>query len=100
MINADADYFLLVQETFIDNHSLLSYLWRGNYYATSGLGNSKGCITLMSSHINVIEAKEFDNRAHILVCQKSNSNSASYIVANIYAPCPNTQEKILFFVKH
>ena len=32
-----------------------------------------------------------------MVCQKSGDQKISYIVANIYAPCRNNQEKIVFF---
>ena len=52
---------------------------------------------MLSSHINVVESRNLGNRAHILACQKVNETKVSLIVANIYAPCPNTNEKLEFF---
>ena len=52
---------------------------------------------MLSSHINIIEAKEFGHRGHVLVVQKKGDTNVSYIVANIYAPNQNNDEKITFF---
>ena len=52
---------------------------------------------LLSSHINVIDSKNFDNRAHVLVGQKSGENQVAYIVANVYAPNANNSAKVDFF---
>ena len=82
------DYFCL-QETFIETPGKLPYLWRGNFHLTPGRGNSQGCLTLLSGHLNKIEAKDVGNRAH--------GTSTSYIVVNIYAPNPNNEEKNEFF---
>lgn len=93
----DKDNFFFFQETFITNAGLIPFLWRGNYHLTPGTGNSCGCLTLMSSHINVVTVRDIGSRAHVIVCQKPGENRTSYIVANIYAPCPNTREKLEFF---
>ena len=93
----DLDHFFLFQETFIAKANKIPYLWRGNYHLTPGSGNGSGCISLFSSHINVVHQVDFGMRGHVLVCQKSGEQRVFAIVANIYAPCPNNQEKIVFF---
>ena len=93
----DKDQFFFFQETFVTKPNKIPYLWRGNLHFTPGSGNGSGCITLLSSHINLIETVDFGMRGHIIVCQKSGDSKASYIAANIYAPCPNNQEKVTFF---
>ena len=89
----------MFQETYIPQPGLIPYLWRGNYHLTPGEGNSCGCLTLLSSHINIIENKDLGNRAHVLACQKSGEPNVGLVLANIYAPNPNTNEKIDFFEK-
>ena len=91
----DAIFFL--QETYIDEPGKIPYLWRGNFHLTPGIGHSQGCVTLLSNHIQVIECRNILNRAHVLVCQNIGDNKPTYILANLYAPCPNVQEKIDFF---
>ena len=91
------DFVACLQETYLDKEGRLPYLWRGNYHLTPGAGNSCGCVTLVSPHINIIGKKNIGNRAHVLACQKVGANGTSYIVANIYAPCPNSNEKAEFF---
>ena len=93
----DTDFIACLQETYLENQGRLPYLWRGNFHLTEGLGNRLGCITLLSSHLNIIHSKNFENRAHLLVCQKSNELKPSYIVINLYAPNPNNEEKIAFY---
>ena len=93
------DCFYLLQETYIDAVGKIPYIWRGNFYLTPGEGHSGGCLTLMSSHISVIASREIEKRAHVLVCQKKGENKVSYIIVNVYAPNPNTNEKITFFEK-
>ena len=87
----------MFQETYLDKPGKIPFKWRGNYFLTPGEGHSGGCLTLMSSHINVVASREIAKRAHVLACQKSGENLVSYIVANVYAPNPNTNEKIEFF---
>jgi len=86
-----------LQETYIESKSLVNLLWRGNCHITSGNGHSHGCITLLSSNLNVIAVREISDRAHVLVLQNSADAKPSYILANIYAPNPNTREKIEFY---
>ena len=91
------DFFCLLQETYIMQPLNIPYLWRGNFHLTEGTGHSCGCVTLMSSHISCVEARNLGERGHILVCQKAGDNKISYIIANIYAPNPNNSDKIDFF---
>ena len=95
----DSDKIVFLQETFLEEPGKIPYLWRGNFHLTPGLGNSSGCITLLSSHLNVVSYDNVENRAHILACQKSNENEVAYIVANVYAPNANNQSKVDFFEK-
>ena len=91
------DSIFCFQETFIEKPGLLPFLWRGNFFLTPGRGNGAGCLTLLSSHINIIASRNIEDRAHVLVCQKTDDPKASYIIANVYAPNPNNGEKIEFF---
>ena len=93
------DSFYLLQETYIENPGKIPYIWRGNFYLTPGEGHSGGCLTLMSSHLSVVCSREIEKRAHVLACQRKGGNSISYIVVNVYAPNPNSREKIEFFEK-
>ena len=95
-ISKKSDSIIMLQETFIEEPGLIEFLWRGNFHLTPGLGNSTGCITLTSSHINIIASKNIGSRAHVLVLQKISDNNPSMIVANIYGPNLN-REKIPFF---
>ena len=96
-IKRDIDYVFCLQETYITKPYKIPFLWRGNYHLTPGEGNSCGCLTLLSNHMNIIAERTVGNRAHILVCQKSGETTSSYIIANIYAPNPNNSEKVEFF---
>ena len=91
------DNIVCLQETYITGEGKLPYIWRGNMHLTPGTGNSCGCITLTSPHLNIIHAVNLENRAHVLVCQRTGDLSPTYVVANIYAPNPNNREKISFF---
>ena len=93
----DKDSIYAFQETYIPQPGKIPYLWRGNFHLTPGEGNSSGCLTLMSPHISIVESKDLETRAHVLVCQKSGELVPNIIFANIYAPNPNTNEKIDFF---
>ena len=90
---------MCLQETYLEKPGLLQYLWRGNFFLTEGDGRSCGCITLLSSHINIIASTNFDNRAHDLVCQRASDTSASFIVANLYAPNQHLRSKTEFFAR-
>ena len=95
--SVNQDSFFGFQETYIEQEGKIPFLWRGNFHLTNGNGHSCGCLTLLSSHINVVHSVEFSDRGHLLVCQKVGDHQISYIIVNIYAPCPNTQGKIAFF---
>ena len=90
---------MCLQETYLESEGKIPYLWRGNFHLTPGNGHSCGCLTLVSSHINIIGAQNVESRANVLACQKVGENGTSFIIANIYAPCPNTNEKIDFYEK-
>ena len=96
-LGKDYDAVIALQETNVLKAGILPYVWRGNYSLTAGTGNSKGCITLLSSHINVVECCEIEERGHVLACQRSDSNGVNYVVANIYAPNSHNNLKIDFF---
>ena len=95
----EMDFIACLQETYITTSNLLSYLWRGNLYLTPGNGNSCGCITFLSSHLNVIASRNIEDRAHVIVCQRTGEMKAAYVIANIYAPNPNVNSKVEFFEK-
>ena len=85
------------QETYLENPGRIPFLWRGNFYLTPGLGNSLGCLTLLDSHVNIIQGRSVEDRSHVLACQKIGDPGCSFILANAYAPNANNQEKIRFF---
>ena len=93
----DVDFIAGIQESYIDRPGIIPYLWRGNYFVTPGNGNSCGCITLLSAHLNVVASHIIADRAHVIACQKTGDAGVSFIIANIYAPNQNTNEKITFF---
>ena len=97
--NKNNDYITCLQETYVTSEGKIPYLWRGNFHLTPGGGNSCGCVTLLSSHLDVAQAIDVDDRAHVLAVQRVGESNVSLIVANIYAPNPNNQEKIEFFEK-
>ena len=91
------DYVICLQETYITSPGKIPYIWKGNFVLTPGMGNSCGCLTLLSSHLNVIDTRHLGNRAHVIACQRAGEMNVSLIIANIYAPNPNTREKIDFY---
>ena len=91
------DTVICLQETYIDTPGKIPYIWRGNFFLTPGRGNSCGCLTLLSPHLNVVASSHLENRAHVIACQRVGENNVSVIIANIYAPNPNTREKVDFF---
>ena len=93
--NCDSIYGL--QETYITNPGEIRYIWRGNFHLTPGRGNSLGCLTLLSNHLNIVAKWDFEERGHILACQKLGDLMVSYIVCNLYSPNPHNREKIDFY---
>ena len=91
------DSFIALQETYIEKPGKLPYIWRGNFFLTPGNRNSCGCITLLSSHLNVIQSRTIADRPHVLACQRAGENNVALVIANLYAPNPNSREKISFF---
>ena len=98
-LSKEYDTVIALQETNILKEGIIPYVWRGNLVMTMGTGNSKGCITLLSSHLNVVEKVDFEERGHVVACQKTGSNLVEYIIANIYAPNAHNTGKIDFFEK-
>ena len=93
----NSDFICCLQETYVESPGKIPYLWRGNFQLTPGNGHSQGCITLLSPHLNIIANKNIESRGHVFACQKSGDSGITYIIANIYAPNPNSNEKIEFF---
>ena len=91
------DLVVCLQETYIDKPGKIPYLWRGNFHQTAGTGNSLGCITLLNHQLSILHSINLENRGHILVCQKSGHQKASFLICNLYAPNANNREKIAFF---
>lgn len=96
-LNKEYDAVIALQETNIVKEGLIPYIWRGNFVLTAGAGNARGCLTLLSSHLNVIERSEIEDRGHIVVCQRSDSQLVNYVIANVYGPNKHDNEKITFF---
>ena len=96
-MSKDKDFVACLQETYIEKEGKIPYIWRGNLVLTPGSGNGQGCMTLLSSHLNVVEVKHLRQRAHILACKKAGEERVSYLIANLYAPNVNNAEKIQFF---
>ena len=94
--SADNSFFMF-QETFVTNLDILKYIWRGEYHLTPGLGNSKGCLTLVTAPFKIIYTRDLESRAHIIVLTKSNLDQAEVILVNVYAPNGFDDVKIRFF---
>ena len=89
--------FFMFQETFVTRLDILKYLWRGEYHLTPGLGNSQGCVTLVTAPFKIIRSTDLQNRAHVLVLTKDSTNNAELILVNVYAPNGHDDEKVRFF---
>ena len=87
----------LLQETFVLRLDILKYLWRGEYHLTAGTGNSKGCLTLVTSPYKIVHSSDIDNRGHVLVLTKDSLNRAEVIIVNVYAPNGFDDAKLQFF---
>ena len=94
----NSDFVACLQETYIATQGKIPYIWRGNFHLTPGNGHSCGCLTLLSPHLSIIESKALsNNRGHIVAVQKAGDTDITYVIGNIYAPNPNSQEKLDFF---
>ena len=93
----NSDFIACLQETYIEGVGKIPYIWRGNFHLTKGNGHSCGCLTLLSPHLNVIASKDFEQRGHVIACQKVGDSGVTFIIANIYAPNPNSNDKLDFF---
>ena len=89
--------FFMFQETFVTRLDILNYLWRGEYHLTPGLGNSQGCLTLVTAPYKIIQATNLHNRAHVLALTKDDTNNAELILVNVYAPNGFGDDKVRFF---
>ena len=89
--------FFMFQETFVTRLDILNYLWRGEYHLTPGNGNSRGCLTLITSPYKIINASDFGDRAHVVVVTENSLDKAERILVNVYAPNGYDNEKITFF---
>ena len=94
--HADNSIFLF-QEVYSTRLDLVRYLWRGEFHITPGLGNSLGCISLITSPYKIVQAADIGNRAHVLVLTKDDLNKAELLVVNAYAPNGFGLDKQNFF---
>ncbi len=85
----------LLQETMVKDERYLQMAWRGNYALTAGTGNSQGCITLVSSDINLSNQIDFGNRGHYIELEGLLTSKAA--ILNIYAPNGYGNDKRDFF---
>ena len=95
--NKNVDVIIGLQETMIQDPLKIPFLWRGNLHLTPGTGNGRGCLMLVSNHLNVIAKRDIADRGHVLALQKQGEQKTSYIIANIYAPNAHNADKISFF---
>ena len=95
----DGTNIICLQETYLENPGKIPYLWRGNFHLTVGRGNSLGCLTLLNHHLNILQAADIENRAHVLAVEKTGQPEPCFIICNLYAPNVNNAEKINFFEK-
>ena len=91
-----SESIFMFQETYVPSLKLLDYIWRGEYHLTPGLGNSVGCITLLSSTLKIIHSTNIGERAHILAVSRDNVNRVEFIIVNVYAPNGLDSSKIEF----
>ena len=99
LFSKNKDVIAGFQETYIDKTGKLPFILRGNFVHTPGNGNSQGVITMLSHHLNVLSSEHLGNRAHVLACQRASENQTAYVIANVYAPNKNNDEKISFIEK-
>jgi hypothetical protein len=85
----------LLQESMIINDNFLALAWRGKYVLTPGTGNSKGCITLFSTGVEIDRVHHYDNRGHRLIATDEAGNKK--LICNIYAPLGFDDNKTNFF---
>jgi hypothetical protein len=86
---------ILLQETMVVNSNYLDVAWRGKYVHTPGLGNSQGCITLLSNGVTVTDVIHVKNRAHLF--KVTGLLPTETMVANLYAPIGYDELKLNFF---
>ena len=95
--NKSKNSIFFFQEIYTTKLELIRYLWRGESHLTPGLGNSLGCLTLVTAPYKIINSRNIGNRAHVLVLTKDDVNRAELIAVNVYAPNGVGNEKIQFF---
>ena len=90
---------IALQETHIDS-AHIKYSWEGNIAITPSTGSKGGVITLVSENVNIIEQKDIDDEAQILVTEVIESNSMQIlIIINLHSPCSHDRLKLEFFEK-
>ena len=96
---SNTNVIIALQETHLDK-SNLKYQWKGPHIITPGNGYQGGCITLLGENMEVVEYFDIDSEAHVAKINILESTHIStVIVANVHAPCPHNQQKVLFFKK-
>ena len=81
-----SESIFMFQETYVSSLKLLDYIWRGEYHLTPGMGNSVGCITLLSSTLKIVHSVNIGDRGHILAVSRDNVTRVEFIIVNVYAP--------------
>ena len=54
--STELDCIHFFQETYIEKPGKIPYIWRGNFFLTAGEGQSGGCLTLLSHHLNILSS--------------------------------------------
>ena len=85
---------IALQETMITHPDNLNVGWRGNYVFTPGTGHGRGCVTLISHELHPLDITHIRDRGHVFTV---NLNEDKLIIANLYAPTGQNNDKIEFF---
>ena len=86
----------MFQETYVQSLKILDYIWRGEYHLTPALGNSVGCVTLLSAPMKIVYREDIGNRGHVLAVSKENVMKVEYILVNLYVPNGLDSSKVDF----
>ena len=95
--SSSVNSIFLFQEVYSTKLDLIKYIWRGEHHLTPGLGNSLGCLTLVTAPHKIIHTRDIGNRAHVLVLTKDDPNRTEMLIVNAYAPNGYGQVKQVFF---
>ncbi len=94
-IIAKGPAIVFLQETMIIDSQYLNIAWHGKHVLTAGLGNSQGCITLVSDSVSINDIVHMGHRAHTFTAK--GLIDTEVMVANVYAPIGYDDKKMHFF---